>query len=135
MATGGDIREIRFSHPTIGQGVIFAKAAEDSTYNLGGPRSADDDNGVNGAGRMIDVINNTRWSFEQTCEWDMNEADEVSKVSQMAESPVQADWTISHLNGSVYGGKGKPVGSISGNGNAATFDLKIAGGGKLSKIA
>lgn len=135
MAQGGDIREIRWSHPKHGQGVIFAKAAEDGTVNYGGPRSADDDNGVNGAGRFMDQVNQTRWSFEQTCDWDMNDQDEVAKCSKLSGDPVLADWTITHLNNAVWGGKGKPVGTIAGNTNGGTFELKIAGGGTLDKIA
>jgi hypothetical protein len=135
MAVGGDIQEIRFQHPTEGSGVLFAKSAEEAKYNLGGPRSNDDNNGVTASGEMIDQINNTRWSFENTCAWDMNTRDDVDKVSRMAESPLLADWTITHINGAVHGGKGKPVGDIEGDGNAATFPLKLAGGGKLKKIA
>jgi hypothetical protein len=53
MATGGDIIEITFNHPSIGSGTLFPKAGEDSTYNTGGFRSADDDNMIDGAGNMI----------------------------------------------------------------------------------
>ncbi len=134
MAVGGDIIEITFNHKTLGSGTVFPKAAEDSTFNLGGFRSNDDANMVDGGGNMIDQMNNTRWSLETTVAWDMNDEKTLEKLSELAESPVLADWTLSHVNGSVYGGKGKPVGDLSGNGNAATFPLKLAGGGKLKKI-
>lgn len=134
MAVGGDIRELTYQHPTLGSGVIFAKAAEDSTFDLGGFRSNDDANMVDGGGNMIDQINQVRWSVETTVSWDMNNRDELSKLVELAGSPVQADWTISHINGTVYGGKGKPVGDLQGNGNAATFTLKVSGGGALKKI-
>lgn len=134
MATGGDIIEITYNHPTIGSGTIFAKSNEDSTFNLGGFRSNDDNNMIDGAGNMIDQINRTRWSLETTVSWDMNEREELQKVNDMAGSPEQADWTFSHVNGTVHSGKGKPVGDLEGNGNAATFTLKISGGGVLRKI-
>ena len=51
---GGDILEITFNHPTLGSGIIFPKAAEDSTFDLGGFRSNDDAAGVDGSGEMID---------------------------------------------------------------------------------
>lgn len=135
MATGGDIVEVTFNHPTLGTGTLLPKANEDSTYNLGGFRSNDDNNGITGSGEIIDQINNTRWSFGVVCAWDMNNRDDLDKVSQLAASPVMADWTITHANGVVHGGKGKPVGDYEGNGNAATFELKVSGGGKLKKQA
>jgi hypothetical protein len=77
MATGGDIIEITFNHPSIGSGTLFPKAGEDSTYNTGGFRSADDDNMIDGAGNMIDKINRTRWSFEALLSWDANIAQDL----------------------------------------------------------
>lgn len=134
MAVGGDITEITFNHPTLGSGTIFPKAAEDNTFNLGGIRSGDDNNMIDGSGKMIDQMSQTRWSLETTVAWDMNIANELEKLVDLASSPVLADWTISHINGTVYGGKGKPVGDLNGNGNTATFPLKISGGGKLKKL-
>jgi hypothetical protein len=134
MPVGGDILEITYNHPTLGSGVIYPKSAEDSTFDLGGFRSADDANMIDGGGRMIDQMNRVRWSLETTIAWDMNSSLELEKVVALAKSPVLADWTISHINGSVYSGKGKPVGDLQGNGNAATFTLKIAGSGEIKKI-
>lgn len=131
---GGDIIEITFNHPTLGSGIIFPKAAEDSEFDLGGFRSNDDDEGVDGSGEMIDQLTQKRWSFSGTIAWDMNTREDLEKLTLLAGDPVQADWTVTHINGAVYGGKGKPVGDMKGNGNAATFPLKIAGGGKMKKI-
>jgi hypothetical protein len=135
MAVGGDIIELTYNHPVLGTGTLFPKAAEDGTFDPGGFRSNDDDNMIDGGGNMIDQINRVRWSFEHgAIAWDMNVNDELEKVRQLAASPTKADWTITHINGTVYGGKGKPVGDIKGNSNAATFSLKIAGDGVLKKI-
>lgn len=131
---GGDILEITFNHPTLGTGILFPKAAEDSTFDLGGKRSNDDANMIDGSGAMIDQINLVRWSFEQTIAWDMNTREDVGRLSELAGDPVLADWTITHINGTVWGGKGKPVGDVQGNGNAATFTLKLGGSGRLKKI-
>lgn len=135
MAVGGDINEVTFNHPTLGTGTFFPKASEDSTFDKGGFRSADDAAMIDGGGNMIDQINRVRWSFEVTCSWDMNTREDVDKIAALAASPVQADWTISHINGSVHTGTGKPVGDIQGNGNAATFTLKVSGGGTMKKIS
>ncbi len=134
MAVGGDIIEITFNHPTVGSGIISPKSNEDSTFDLGGFRSNDDANMVAGNGEMIDQMNRVRWSLEAVIAWDMNIRGDLEKLVELAESPVEAEWTISHINGTVYGGTGKPVGDMQGNGNAATFTLKVSGGNKLKKI-
>lgn len=132
---GGDITEIQFNHPTIGTGFLFPKASEDSMFDLGGFRTNDDSDNVDGSGRTIRKLNRTRWSFTVLVAWDMNVAKDLEKVMQMAGDPVEAVWTISHVNGSVYQGTGSPVGDYDGNGNAATFPLNVSGGGRLRKIA
>jgi hypothetical protein len=133
MATGGDIIEITYNHPTIGSGVIYPKAAEDNTFDLGGIRSADDMAMVDGGGNMIDQMNRGRWMVEALCVNDMNSQNEVEKCNEMAASAVLADWTFASINGTVYVGKGKPVGELQNNVNQSTFTLKVSGGGKLKK--
>lgn len=132
---GGDINEITFSHPTIGTGTFFPKSAEDSTIDLGGYRSADEANGIDGGGNMIDMMTRGRWLVETVVSNDNRNRIDLEKLVLLAESTVLADWTVSHISGAVYGGKGKPVGDIQGNFNAATVPLKLAGGGKLKKIS
>lgn len=134
MAKGGDIIEVTFNHPVLGTGTIKPKSNEDSTYNLGGFRKNDDNQGITGSGEVITQMNNNRWSFGVVCAWDMNNRDDLDKVSLLAAHPLDADWTITHVNGVVHSGKGSPVGDYEGNGNAATFELKVAGGGRLRKI-
>jgi len=133
-AIGGDILEVTYNHPTLGSGTIFPKAAEDSTLDLGGFRGNDDANMIDGSGGTIRQLNRARWSAEVTVAWDMNSRTELEKLTALAGDPVEADWTFSHINGTVYGGTGAPVGDMQGNGNAATFTLKVSGGGKLKKI-
>ena len=133
-SVGGDIIEVTYNHPTLGTGTILPKSGEDSTFDLGGFRGNDDANMVTGSGESIRQLNNARWSFEVTVAWDMNTKSELEKITALAGDPVEADWTITHINGTVYGGKGAPVGDQQGNGNAATFTLKVSGGGKLKKI-
>src|SRR6185369_11230300 len=134
MAVGGDIVEITYNHPKLGSGVIYPKAAEDSTYNKGGFQAKDDDNMIDGSGTAIDQLNRVRWSVETTIAWDMNNDLTLEKLIALSADPVPAEWTFSHVNGTVDGGLGKPVGDLKGNGNVATIPLKIAGGGVLKKI-
>lgn len=133
-AVGGDILEAAYNHPTLGSGVIFPKAGEDSTLDLGGFRSDDSEDGIDGSGNMIDKLNRKRWVAEMVVAWDNNSRLELEKVTAMAASPVPAVWTIAHVSGAVYKGSGKPVGDLKGNANNATFPLKISGGSILRKI-
>ncbi len=132
-SVGGDIVEITYNHPTLGQGSFFPKAAEDSEYNLGGLRADDDANGLSGDGGIIVKLNRTRWHFMVKVAWDANNREDLEKAVALAGSPVLAQYTFSHVNGTVYEGSGLPVGDLIGNANSATFDLKISGSGKLLK--
>lgn len=131
---GGDIKEITFNHPTLGSGTFFGMSGEASTFDLGLPMSADESAGVDGGGRMVDTVTNKRWSFEVVVSWDMNTDNELEVAQKLAASPVLGDWTFSHINGTVWAGKGKPVGDLTADGNKSTFKLKVAGGGRLKKI-
>lgn len=131
----GDILEISYKHPTLGSGTWFPKSSEDGTNDPGGYRSNDDANMITGDGQMIDQINRIRWSFEGVVAWDMETVNELNQARQLAASPVLADWTITHINGVVWGGKGKPVGDINGNTNTGQMGIKISGSGQLTKIS
>lgn len=133
MPTGGDILEITFNHPTIGSGVLYPKAGEDNTFDLGGFNSSDDANMIDGGGNMIDQLNRKRWKVTVLIVNDMNSKLDLEKVENMASSPLLADWTFSHINGTVYVATGKPVGDKELNVNQSTFSLTVAGGGKLKK--
>lgn len=132
---GGDITEITWNHPILDSGRILVKASEDNTYDLGGVRGNDDANSVTGAGDNIRQLNNRGWRVNVTIANDMNVGLELEKINALAASPIEADWTISHINGSIYGGKGAPVGDLSLNTNKSTFALVLGGGGKLAKLA
>lgn len=133
-AVGGDILEIAFNHPTLGSGTVFPKANEASSLSPGGFRSDDSDDGVDGSGQMIDKQTRKRWSAESVVAWDNNSRQDLEKMVALAESPVQATFTISMVSGAVYKGTGKPVGDLVGDSLNATFPLKLAGGGKAKKI-
>ena len=131
MATGGDIIEVTYNHPTLGTNIFSPKAAEDSTYDLGGFKGNDDANISSGSGKNIRQLNLNRWFFEVVYTW---EDGDLERMSDLAGDTVEAEWTFTHKNGTVYRGLGSPVGDIQGNGNAATFTAKISGGGILEQI-
>jgi hypothetical protein len=134
-AVGGDILEVTYAHDTLGSGTFFPKSGEDSTFDLGGFRGADDANMVDGGGRNIKQLNRVRWSFEVLIAWDSITDEDLEKLTVLAGSSDDADWTISLINGAIYAGKGSPVGDIQGNGNSPSLTLKVAGGGKMAKQA
>lgn len=131
---GGDIKEITWNHPTLGTGRWEPKSAEDFTFDLGGYRSSDDANGITGSGTAIRQMNNVRWSAEGTLAWDMNVTNELEQAKLLAADPVDAEYTITSVNGSVWRGTGFVVGDVQGNANQATFSIKLSGGGALKKI-
>lgn len=135
MAVGGDIIEVTFNHPVLGSGTLYPKAGEASTFDLGGFRGTDEDNGVDGGGSTIRSLSQKRWSFEVPISNDMNIKNELEKISAMAGDPLEATWTITHINGSVYSGTGAPVGDVKLNGLDTLVTLKVAGGAKLEKQA
>jgi hypothetical protein len=134
MVISGDILEITYNHPTKGSGVIYPKSGEDGTVDLGGFRGNDDAQQIDGGGRNIRQLNRNRWKVEAPVSWDNVNSLELEKVVALAGDPEEADWTVTLISGTVYGGKGAPVGDVAGNTNAGTFTLTLAGGGNLKKI-
>jgi len=136
MYSGGDILEITYTHPTLGGGTLYCKAAEDGTVDIGGFRTNDDENSVTGDGQMIQQMNRVLGSFETPpIAWDMTDVDELARLSELAASPVLADWTIAVQNDTIWGGTGKPVGDIKGNSNTGLVEtIKIAFRGQLKKL-
>lgn len=127
-AVGGDITEVKFNHPTVGTGQFFAIANQGNTIDTGGIRTADDAASIDSSGEPVWMMNRVRAHFEILISNDMNNREDILKLVQLASSPVEADWTVSHINGSVWTGKGKPVGDIAPDLNAATVTLKVAAG-------
>lgn len=134
MPKGGDLTEITWNHPTLGSGSIYPKSGESSTYDPGGFRSADDANMIDGAGQMIDQISRVRWSMETTIAVEMIDDNTMQNLANLAGSPQEADWTFANANGTVFKGKGKPVGDIQPDGLNSTMTLKVSGGGTLQRL-
>lgn len=134
-AIGGDIREITYTHPTVGSGSFFPKSDEDGTFKKGGFMAEDDDTGITGAGEAIYKINRNRWSMEVVIRSDMSaRGQDLERLQALSDSPQEANWTIEMANGTVYAAIGKPVGSIEHNTNDATLTFKVQGGGQARII-
>lgn len=132
-AIGGDIKEIQVNHPVLGNFTFDPKANEDGTFDPGGVRTNDDASQVTGNGKRIKQMNNVGWSIECTVAWD-NNPDTLGILKQLAGHPVDGDWTITRIDGTVWGANGNPVGDIQGSSNAGTITLKVAGGREASRI-
>ena len=133
-AIGGDIVEIRASHPELGDYVFFPKSGESFTLDVGGFMTDDEDNGIAGDGSIIAKKTRKRWSVEGVVRWDMNLANDLVFYRALEESNIEGEYTMTSINGTVWGAKGFPVGGNSGDMGAATFTLKVAGGGRCTKI-
>lgn len=131
----GDITEIRYSHPVVGSGSFAVKSDSDFTFDPGGYRNDDDKNMIDGKGRRIYKKNRVAWGAAGPIVWDMVDQNELEKLQLLAEQTQEADWTVTSINGTVWGAKGLPVGDIEGNTNQGTIDINISGSGKMKKIA
>ncbi len=134
MFNGGDIIEITCKHPTLGSFVFHPKSAEDFTLDVGGYLNSDDQNMITGNGQIIRQKNRKVWSMEGIVAWDMETSETVHQIQDLIDSPLESDWTFTHINGTIWGGKGSPVGDNQGNANTAQITLKVNGGGKLLRI-
>lgn len=128
MASGGDIIEITYNHPTLGTGVFLPKAGEDNSYFPGGVTTGSDANMITASGDPIWQQNRSRGYFVATVANEQNTKQDLEKIIELSASPVPADWTFSVINGVTYGGKGKPVDVPEGNINQSTFSLRVEGG-------
>lgn len=133
MPSGGSIIEITYNNPEVGSGTFYPKESEDSTYDLGGIRTQDDANMIDGAGRAIYQMNKVRWSFAVKTAWDMDALD-LEAMSALSASLRETTMTFTNINGTIYKGTGKLVGDIQGNGNTATVDFKASGSGVMEVI-
>lgn len=133
--TGGDVFEVTYNHPTLGDGTFFVKSGEDTTFDPGGFRTEDDMGAVAGNGQMIKKLNRMRWMFEGPIAWNMVTTNEIAQLSALAGDPEDAQWTVSHINGTVWSGLGTIVGEIPGSGQDATIPIKLSGGGIMEKIS
>jgi hypothetical protein len=133
MATGGDLIEATYSNADTGNGRFSFMATEDGTFDLGGLKTQDDVK-VDGSGAPIYIMHRKPWMVEGTIRWDLLVGNDLSNLQDLSASTKESDWTFSHVSGTVWTAKGKPVGDITGNTGQATAGFKITGGGLLSKI-
>lgn len=131
---GGDLTEIKCSHPELGDFKFDPKANESFTIDRGGFTSNDDAAAVTSSGAMIDQINRKRWSVEGPIAVDQKNRTEQDALDALSAHPEPGVWIFSHISGAIYKGTGKPVGDQQTDSNTSQLTLKVSGGGKLDKI-
>lgn len=125
MATGGDVLEAAYNHPTLGSGILYPKANEANTFDVGGIRTEDDTDSSDSSGEPIWKMSRKLGFFEIVIANDTVDRMEYDAIDKMSGDVAAAEWTVTLINGSVFGGTGKPVGDLSNDTQAATFTLKV----------
>lgn len=131
----GDMKEIFCSHPELGELRLYPKSNESFTVDRGGVSVNDDENSIAGNGEMIKQMNARLWSVEGPVPVDMISDIESDMLNKLSAHPINGTWTFTHISGAVFQGKGCPVGTSNFDSNTGVQTLKVAGGGKLGKIA
>lgn len=124
MANFGDILSLTSNHPTLGSFVYKVLRTQDNTLDTGGDRTNDDINMKTGANEMVWQINGKGGQLNVTVVDDMQKKT-AERLSQEAGALADSTWTLSHINGFVYSGEGRPVGDIIPNVNTGALTLKI----------
>lgn len=132
--SGGDLIEITCNHPTLGNFNFATKSNESYNLDKGGNRSNDDSNMIAGDGTFIDQINKVRWKFEGPIVVDFSTGIQEDALTDLSESAELGTWTFTHISGTIWRGKGKPVGDLSSDTNTAQIAVVIAGSGKIEKL-
>ena len=127
MAVGGDITELRVNHPTLGSLVFEVRANEGNTYDPGGFRANDDANAISTNGKPIKSISRVRAELNVMVVNDQNIVDTADFLSKLSGNPVDGDYTITMINGTVWKMKGSPVGDIKPDLLTSTVTVKFAG--------
>lgn len=128
---GGDINDFVFQHPSLGEKRLSPKSNEDFTIDYGGFRNNDDANQVTGAGEPIYQTNRVRSSIEGV--FAMNDED-FKFLLLLTQDAQESTITVTHINGTIWKLKGKPVGDLQFSTNTSTMTLKVSGGGTIERL-
>lgn len=129
----GDVQEIVCQH-TLGEFRFSPKSNESFTFDKGGFRANDDANQITADGQMMSQLNRVRWSVEGPIGVDTISDNELDNLAKLSKHPDLGVWTFALISGTIYKGKGRPVGDQQLDSNAGTMTLKVAGSNQLEKI-
>lgn len=125
---------VKCQHGTVGNLNFDLKSGEDSELDRGGDRIVDDENNRTSSGQLILQYESKQPYIQFTSVTDAETEDYIQDLipASADELPV---WTLTHISGRVYSGKGVIVGDVKPNNNAGTVQLKIAFEGELLLIS
>lgn len=125
---GGDLLQITVQHPTAGSKIIYGVAGESTTIKLGGIEN-EDNGAVDGGQNLIISKRNVAGYIQGPFANDNRAAQaEFEFMQVVAASPVEAVFTFAYIDGEIYSGSGTPVGEITLDAKAATFQMKVTSG-------
>lgn len=128
MINGGSIDEFSLTYSK-GTFQFTTIEGDDSTFDIGGPRSADTGK-VTPNGKLVNEIIRVPGMFEiPTVANDQSKSTpEYEQICDFAGSGEEGVFTFSCLNGSVYKGSGTVQGDLKLNPNKASFGIKVVSG-------
>ena len=128
----GDITEIKVIHKTVGSKVFFVKAGEAVTFDLGGYSSERMVTGNAGGHKSLAA---KPWEVGNAVLETIPGDDGVEFLQDIQNDPEDATIEVSHINGSVYKGKGSIEGDLKEDVKEGFTTVTFTGSGKLEKIA
>lgn len=128
----GDITEIKIIHKTVGSRVFYAKGGEAATFDLGGYSS---ERAVTGNGGGHKVLSAKPWEGGNAVLETVPGDGGIEFLQDIANDPEDATLELSHINGTVYKGKGSIEGDLKQDVKEGFTTVTFTGSGKLEKIA
>ncbi len=129
----GAFTEVTYNNPTAGSGTLNVMVDEDANVDYGGLRT-DEEVKLDSSNQAVYNMTPKPWKVDATFSNDFNGTGTAEQVNALAAALSETDFTFAFPSGSVYSGKGRIVGDISGS-VKGTVALVFSGGGKLAKQA
>jgi len=134
MATiAGIFTGIKVQHSVVGNQNFDMKSGEDTELDRGGLRIVDDENNRTASGKLILQYENKQPYIQPTVVVD---ADIEQYIQDLIANSFDelGTWTLTHISGDVYSGRGTIVGDVRPNRNAGTVQFKIVFEDELLKL-
>lgn len=132
MAIAGEVTQITFGNDSLGSGGFDAISGEDFTFDIGGKRTQEVK--MTPSGEAVYSVQTMPWKAEGTLRWSALTGQDIEKLTALSGSATETEFTFTLTDGTIYGGKGKPVGDLSGTAKDGTVPFAVQGGGILRQI-
>ena len=126
----GDLLTVKFNHPTVGAREYNVKAGENADQDLGGFSS---ELIINGLGNGHKSLSRKPWGVESVMLGIESKGDQEF-LQSLADSPDLGVITWSHINGSVYKGKGTVTGDLKHGLKDGYANVTLQGVAKAEQI-